>query len=77
MFQLPRDMFAEIDQFAEPSSEGASRHDPADIAPGHPSTCNNSHSVNGGAPTLDEEETISEMLIRDRMIEWLASFLSR
>jgi hypothetical protein len=66
------DRIVEIDLSGEPSDLRASRHDRAGMALENHSPYTVQAQPN--APPIDEEESLSEVAIRERLIEWLVGF---
>jgi hypothetical protein len=75
MSQLRQDHIVEIDRFGEPSSDQASPYESARVALENPSVYDDLKPVDADGPPIDEEETISEAMVRERLIEWLIGFL--
>ncbi len=71
------DHCVEIDRFGTPSSDRASRPDPAEIALENRSqyTGPGADAGDADASSIDEEENFSEVAIRERLIKWLVGFL--
>jgi len=69
------DQCVEIDLFGAPSSDQALRRDLAEIALENQSPYTGPEAPDADAPSIDEEEIVSEVAIRERLIEWLVGFL--
>ena len=72
---LTADQCVEIDLLEAPSSDQASRCDPAEIALENQSPDTGPEVNDAGAPSIDDEEICCEVAIRERLIEWLVGFL--
>jgi hypothetical protein len=70
-----QDQTDDIDVYGELSSDRAPRDHLAQVAGGNPLTYKDSQPIGADAPPIDDEQTISEVEIRERLIEWLVGFL--
>lgn len=75
MNQPRQDQTNEIDGFDELSSDRKLRDRSARVARDNPWSYNDPQPIYAEGPTIDEEETISEAVVRERLIEWLVGFL--
>jgi hypothetical protein len=75
MTQLRQDQTGEIDVFEELSSDHKSRDHSARVAGDNQSSCDDPQPICAELPTIDYQDTISEVVIRERLIEWLVGFL--
>jgi hypothetical protein len=75
MNQPRQDQTGNIDVFTELSSDGTPRDRLARVAGDDQLTYNDRHATGDGAPATDDEQTVSEVEIRERLIEWLVGFL--
>jgi hypothetical protein len=73
MNQLRQDQTDVIDVFAERSSDVAPREHLAQVVDSL--TYNEPRPIGADALPIDDEPTISEVEIRERLIEWLVGFL--
>ncbi|MGO9467365.1 MAG: hypothetical protein ACLQVF_24760 [Isosphaeraceae bacterium] len=75
MNQPRQDQIDDIDVFAELSSDHASRDHLAHVAGDNQLTYNDRQPIGAEVPTIDDEITMTEVEIRERLIEWLVGFL--
>ena len=75
MTQPRQDQTGEIDVFEELSSDHKSRDRSAQVAGDNQSSCDDPQPICAEVPTSDDQDTISEVVIRERLIEWLVGFL--
>jgi hypothetical protein len=75
MNQPRQDQTDDIDVFDELSPDHKSRDHSARVAGDNPLSYDDLLPVCAEGPTIDDEVTISEVVIRERLIEWLVGFL--
>jgi len=75
MNQRRQDQTGDIDLFGELSSDHASRDHLAQVAKDNQLTYNDPKLIGAEVPTIDDEITLTEVEIRERLIEWLVGFL--
>jgi hypothetical protein len=75
MNQPRQDQTDEIDVFGELYSDHVPRNHLARGAGDNQLTHNDPEPIGADAPPIDDEQTISEVKIRERLIEWLVGFL--
>ncbi len=77
MNQPRQDHTGDIDVFGELSSNQAWQDQLARMAGDDQPKYNHQHAIGTNVPPIDDQETISEAAIRERLIEWLVGFLPR
>jgi hypothetical protein len=75
MNQPQQEKTDDIDLLRELSSDQASRDHWPQVAGYDPLTSNDPQPIGAVAPPIDDEQTISEVEVRERLIEWLVGFL--
>jgi hypothetical protein len=75
MNQSRQDQTDDIDLFGELSSDHAPSDHMAQVAGDNQLTYDDPQLIGADAPPIDDEQTISEVEIRKRLIEWLVGFL--
>jgi hypothetical protein len=75
MNQPRQDQTDGIDVFGELSFDHALRDHLAQVAGDNLLTYDDPQPSGADAPAADDEQIISELVIRERMIEWLVGFL--
>jgi hypothetical protein len=75
MNQPRHDQTDDIDLFGELSSGQASRDHLAQVAKDSQLTYHDPKPIGAQLPTIDDEITLTEVEIRERLIEWLVGFL--
>jgi hypothetical protein len=75
MNQPQQDQTDDIDVFIELSLDHALRDPMAQISGDNQLTYDDPQPIGADAPPIDDEQTISEVKIRERLIEWLVGFL--
>jgi hypothetical protein len=75
MTQPRHDQTGEIDVFEKLSSDHKSRDHSARVAGDNQLSCDDPQPICAEVPTIDDQDTISEVVIRERLIEWLVGFL--
>jgi hypothetical protein len=75
MNQPRQDQNDEIDLFDGVYSDHKSRDCSARVAGDNPLSYHDSQPIGAEEAAIDDENTISELAVRERLIEWLVGFL--